>query len=545
MGMGIESVCPMARLLFSLLLFVATSQAGSPLPLSNRKCSSTLADFSDATRKVVESFLEISRIPRASGNEKKIRDFLIQSARRTNHNFEVDRAGNLIIEVPPTPEFANVSSAIALQSHLDMVLSVPGARLNKDLVKAFEKGVPNIVYEDDFVHTQGVSSLGADNGIGVATMLRYLYDKETPHPRLYLLFTTEEETTFKGATALRIPKEVKSLINLDMEALDQVTIGCQGACRWIAEYEGDVQHVPKNSHIVHFDVDGFLGGHSGLDIHKNRGNVARLAAEFLLHTSRRLPSLQLIQFYSGNDTIFNKIPNSAHMEFAVSATDFPTLKALVKRQVMAWQRDYSSETNKPKGTLKFADSKSANWAINREQLHKILRIFLLLRDGPILKGEGLPNDWNLTSNQAYFMLSSNKNLAKARYGVMARAYDSESLQVFVQSSIVQARAYSNKKLVRIVHEFPPWTPDPNSPLIPLVTETMKANGVEVSFVGAVAGGLETASLAHRYPEIPMVSIGPNIFDVHSPAERFSVSSVQKFLSILDNVLMVLGKALSD
>ncbi len=204
--------------------------SANALPLLRQQCASTLHDYSPPTRRVVDLFLELSRIPRGSGREKQIRDFLVSIARRTGHTFEIDRTGNLTIEVPATGPFENTPGSIALQSHMDMVLSVPGSVHNRDLTKTFEKGVPNIVFEGDFVHTQGVSSLGADNGIGVATMLSYLFDKAIPHPKLKLLFTVEEETTFRGATAIKIPTDVKALINLDMEVIDQVTTGCQGAC---------------------------------------------------------------------------------------------------------------------------------------------------------------------------------------------------------------------------------------------------------------------------------------------------------------------------
>jgi di/tripeptidase len=129
--------------------------------------------------------------------------------------------------------------------------------------------------------------------------------------------------------------------------------------------------------------------------------------------------------------------------------------------------------------------------------------------------------------------------------VMSRAYDSETLDFFVESSMNQARQFPYKKNVRVVNEIPPWAPDKNSPLIKLVSDAMKANGVTVTSIGAVAGGLETASLVNRYPEVPMISIGPDIFDVHSPAERFTLSSVQKFLAVLDTIVASIGKTISD
>lgn len=522
-------------------LFAHVAWAAKSKLFNQQNCVVALSHFSQDTRKVIDLFWEITRIPRGSGNEKGVRDFLSSLARETQHDFEIDKAGNLIVDVPATAPFSTSGGYIGLQSHMDMVLSTPGAVHTRDVAKVFANGVPNIVFEGDFIHTQGVSSLGADNGIGVATMLKYLFDRETPHPNLKLFFTVEEETTFKGATALRIPPEVKAIINLDMEDLKQVTIGCQGACRWTAQYESEVERVPSSAYVLTIDIKGFLGGHSGLDIHKNRGNVSRLVAEFLLNMSRRTPSLQVIKFLSGHETIFNKIPDAAHVEVAVNELEYPVLRAMFKRQIAAWKQTYGTETNEPIGTLKFKRDKSTGRAIAKAELTKMLQTFLILRDGPILGGPGLPNDWNLTSNQAYLIIESTNKLAQTRFGVMARAYDIESLQFFVQSSVRQARHLSNKKSVKVVHEFPPWTPEPNSPLIPIVVEALKENDVKDVSVGAVAGGLETASFASRYPEIPMISIGPDILDVHSPAERFSVSSVEKFLAVLDQVLAVIGK----
>jgi dipeptidase D len=317
-------------------------------------------------------------------------------------------------------------------------------------------------------------------------------------------------------------------------------IGCQGACRWTAAYENPVEKIPRRSLILDAEVTGFAGGHSGLNIHENRGNVARLIAEFLLTTGKRLPSLQLLRVDAGDDGVFNKIPSAARVQLAVSDADFPFFRALFKRQIAAWQKEFGRPGGVPQGNLKFNVVKSTKWAITREDLFKGLQIFLMVRDGPVLKGPGLPNDWNLTSNQAYLVIRSGPKGAATRFGVMSRAYDDDALKLFVQSSVAQARQFADKREIKIVHEFPAWTPDPDSPLIPLVTEAMKKNGVSLKYIGAVAGGLETAAFASRYPKIPMISIGPSISDVHSPAERFSISSVEKFVGILDDVLSSIG-----
>jgi dipeptidase D len=567
-------MCSKNSIVFMLLMSWSALSAPSPgntllKPADRNTCSAVLSKFNEQTQQVVDIFLDLSKIPRGSGNEKKIREYIIALARKTGHEFETDKAGNVIVTVPATGVFeANNNYSIALQSHIDMVQMIPGSTRASEASKAFENGVPNIEFDGSTVHTAGVSTLGADNGIGVAAALRYLYDKSIDHPRLRLLFTVEEETTFKGANAIKIPTDVKAIVNLDMEQLDQITIGCQGSCRWTAEYVSPTEKVPLVAIPLRGSVSGFLGGHSGIDIHRNRGNVARLVAEFLLNSLKRFPSLQIIEIHSGIKTVFNKIPDSAEFDIAVSEMDYPMFNALFKHQVAQWNRQFGQETTtfqsmvksqlaqwgwvrqqggeeaKPIGTLKTSPVHS-RYAIARQEIRNLLQLFLIIRDGPILAGEGLPNDWNLTSNQAYLNLEGNSKEAKLSFGVMSRAYESEPLQMFVQASVLQAKQYHNRKEVKVTHESPPWIPKPDSPLIPLVTEAMKEAGVTVSNVGVVAGGLETAAFAHRYPDIPVVSIGPDVFDVHSPKERFSVPSVEQFLKVLDRVLFHSGNAFRD
>lgn len=527
-----------------VLLFGLGAIAVQTKALRNDQCAPTLSKFSEATQQVVNLFLDLSRIPRGSGKEKQIRDYIISLARKTGHEFETDATGNLTIDVPGTGEFEGQNqNSIALQSHLDMVLFIPGASRMSDVAKAFHKGVPKIVFDGDNVHTGGVSTLGADNGIGVATALRFLLDKNISHPRLRLLFTVEEETTFRGARAMKIPKDVRAIINLDMEQIDQITIGCQGACRWTAEYETPVEKVPRNTRQLTANIAGFAGGHSGIDIHKNRGNVARLTLDFLLHATHRFPSLQIARINSGIEGIFNKIPDSASVDLAINENDYPMFKALFNRQIGLWQKQFGSEA-RPQGKLS-PSSHRFNFAASRQEFKNLAQLFLLVQDGPILAGEGLPNDWNLTSNQAFLNLSVNSKESNLSFGVMSRAYEREPLHMFVQASVLQARQDPHRKEIKVVHEFPPWTPQPNSPLIPLITQAMKESGVTVVNVGVVAGGLETAAFADRYPDLPIVSIGPNIFDVHSPAERFTLSSMEQFLAVLDKVVHSTGQLFSD
>ncbi len=464
-------------------------------------------------------FHAITQIPRPSKKEEKIREFILKEAQKFNLKTEVDEVGNVIVYVPASPGHENHETVI-IQNHMDMVTDATPDRhinFNEDPIITFRDG--------DWIKADR-TTLGADNGIGCAAALALMNDPSIAHPPLELLFTTDEETGLVGAWGVQASKlKGRKMINLDTEEWGSLYIGCAGGIDY--EFKKTVKMVPaKNQDSYKLIVGGFLGGHSGVDIHEQRGN----ATKFLMDWLKAMPegSYELSEWRGGK--AHNIIPRDA---FAlVTLKDEATASEAAKIVEARWKaympesdRNFYTKIEKVDATLEVVD----------EADRKLLLGFML----------AFPHGahaYDLASNKELVSLSNNLAVSLL---VRGQFYLQSSLRFFDRGECV---ALENQ-ITSLAHgfgvefekhgEYPSWKPVRENKLLDLVAGKFETLFNKKAKVTAIHAGLECGILRDKIGPSDAVSFGPTIMGAHSPQERLHVPSVETFWTLLKEVLKAL------
>lgn len=502
---------------------------------------------------VLSHFEKLSQIYRRSGDEEAVAQFIIDLAKSHGEKAVKDAVGNVIIELPATGEFVNQALApIGLQSHIDMVLAVRDAKPGVDIRPNFARGVPGLETTDGWLHAKDhATTLGADNGIGVAMMLRYLTDKTIAHPPLTLFFTVEEETTGRGAAGLEIPPTVKQLINLDGEDFGYIWNGGLGASTIHAEFPTlPVVSVPKGYHALNVSLSGLKGGHSGLEIHLGRANGALLSAQFIYRLMLKIPETHLLKVVAGEKGVYNKIPSFFEVAFAIPASrhsDFDAFLADYRRSLadrfedtdgLSYRLDQGMIEEVEENTLTGIDPSSVEFA-------RLVTYLERLPNGVLTKStaKGFTNGMDLSSNFSFFYVE--KDAAgtglRAEFGLMPRAFVNASIDRFVQSQSAYIQLLPLTKVLTVPKTSSAWTPNDQSPLIQLFNQVAVAEGFAPFAVQSAAGGLEPSYFVEKRPDLDAISFGPNITGAHTPDEKLEISSLEKTIRLLDAFLVALGR----
>jgi len=467
-------------------------------------------------------FLDISEIPRESGHEDAIRDYIASQARKTGLESRKDAAGNLLVIVPGSTGSLN-RKPLALQSHMDMVCEKePG--YDHD----FKKDPLKLVREDRWIKAFK-TTLGADNGIGLAAMLTIMSSREIKHPPLELLFTVDEETGLTGASSLEKGfVRARTLINLDSEEEGSIYIGCAGGCNTeislkLTKTKPPVGHVP-----VTVRLDGLKGGHSGIDIHEGRGNAIKLLARFLFNI------METIDLFLGDikgGTKHNAIPRQASITIYIKPQELARLKEAIKQFNQVLLEELKDRDEHAQITIEDAKA-SGQEVFSREDTKTTCLMLYALPHGVIRMSKDLENATETSTNCAICTVDRARGVLKvltSQRSILPTAIKDISDQV--RSIGLMAGADARRD-----NEYPAWRPNMESEILNITKKVYNELFSRDPEVKVIHAGLECAVLAERYPGMDMVSFGPTIENAHSPSERVDIDSVARFYRYLVSIL---------
>lgn len=468
-------------------------------------------------------FYEITQIPRPSKKEEKIRAYLLQYAEKKNLETKIDEAGNVLITKQATAGFENKKTVI-LQSHMDMV-----CEKNSGVEFNFDTDAIQTEVKGEWLHAQG-TTLGADNGIGVALMLAVLDDDNLQHPKLECLFTVDEETGLTGAFELKedfLSGDI--LINLDSEDDGEIFVGCAGGIDTTAIFKYDTVEPTAGTFAFKVKVSGLFGGHSGDDINKGFANANKVLNRILWNINKEVP-LQLVEISGGN--LHNAIPREASAIAVVSSSKkeevrviFNAMAADIEREVMGVETKMRLELQSedlPKELMTFEDSE------------RLLNAIYACPNGVQAMSKDIPG-----------LVETSTNLASVKM------LDYEVIKIVTsQRSSTESSKYDIANQVESVFKlagckvthgdgYPGWKPNMNSEILKVTEQSYKKLFNVDPEVKAIHAGLECGLFLEKYPHLDMVSIGPTMRGVHSPDERVHIPAVKKSWEWLVDILQTM------
>lgn len=467
-------------------------------------------------------FADLNAVPRPSKKEERVIQFVKDFGTRLGLETFEDEIRNVIIRKQATPGM-ETRKAIVLQSHLDMV-----HQKNSDTVFDFDSEGIRMYVDGDWVRAKG-TTLGADNGIGVATIMAILESKDIAHPAIDALFTIDEETGMTGALGLRgglLKGEI--LLNLDTEMDHEIDIGCAGGIDVTATGTYTEENCPQGFTGFTISVRGLNGGHSGMDIHKGLGNANKIMNR-LLFKAAAVCGLRLAAINGGS--LRNAIPRESTALIALPAAE----EKFLERQFQESSVEIKMELNtmEPGLILELKKSDAPLKVMSVEKQEQLLRAIY-----------AAPNGVYHMSADIKDLVETSNNLAKVTVGkgeiMLACLTRSsvESAKMDLADALRSAFELANYKVL-YSGSYPGWTPNVHSPILKVMEDIYERLHGEKPEVVACHAGLECGILGKNYPGMDMISFGPTILGAHSPDERVSVSSVQKFwnyvLEILKNI----------
>ncbi len=468
-------------------------------------------------------FADLNAVPRPSKKEERVIAFMMEFGQKLGLPTVKDHVGNVIIKKPATPGMEN-RKTIVMQSHLDMV-----HQKNNDTNFDFDTQGIEMYVDGDWVRAKG-TTLGADNGLGVATIMAILESTDIPHPAIEALFTIDEETGMTGAMGLQggmLDGEI--LLNLDTEEDDEIDIGCAGGVDVTATRTYNEEETPEGSVGYTITVKGLKGGHSGMDIHKGLGNANKIMNRLLFDGFENF-GLQIAEISGGS--LRNAIPRESVAKVIIAAIYDEAFVFDMQEIINEIKAEF--KTMEPNLTIEIVKSDSTPAKVMDLGVQEgLLRAIYAAHNGV----------YRMSADMADLVETSN-NIAR----VIVK--DGEiSIQNLTRSS-VESSKFDLANALRSAYElfgcevefsgsYPGWTPNVKSEILDVLTSIYeKQNGSKPNVVACHAG-LECGILGTNYPNMDMISFGPTIHGAHSPDERASISSAQKYwkfvLEILQNI----------
>lgn len=470
--------------------------------------------------RVFELFKEISQIPRCSGNEKMISNYLLKFAQNNGLEAMQDEAFNIIIKKAATKGYEKAPTTI-LQGHMDMV-----CEKNKDVKHDFNKDPIELLVEDDFVRANG-TTLGADNGIGVAFCLAILESDNIPHPPLEVVITTEEETGMKGATKLdKRNLNGKILINLDAEEEGVFIVSCAGGITTKVRLNLAFEEIKSNGCFYKIEVNGLKGGHSGVEINKGRANANKIMGR-ILDDLENLIDYRISSINGG--TKINAIPRDAETIIYIENSKNIDMQSFTSK----WKNILKNELKASDPNVNVDIKKvtfDANKVLNKKTTENMVSYLLLVPD----------------SVQTMSMEIENLVESSANLGIVRTASDHILFESSIRSSVKTLKHKIVNTIGRLANlidakmttegDYPEWQYDPDSKIRKIFEKVYLESYEKKPKITAIHAGLECGIFKEKLGDIDMISFGPNIYDVHTPNERLSVSSTQRTWEFLLKVL---------
>ena len=483
-------------------------------------------EITELSPKIVwKYFHEITQVPRPSKKEGKIIAYLEKFAKEHNIAYKKDHVGNIVMTKPATPGYEDRVKVI-LQSHVDMV-----CEKNADTKHDFDNDPIRTIVDGEWLHADG-TTLGADNGIGCAAQLAILASNDIPHGPLEALFTIDEETGMTGAMELKPGfLEGKILINLDSEDEGELFIGCAGGMGIIAEFKYNAVDAPKDLVWLRASVAGLKGGHSGGEIHCGLGNANKILTRFL-YALDKSTTWSLAEISGGN--LHNAIPREAHAVFGVKAADKAKVEALIK-QLDADVRNEQKAVD-PNVRVSLGEATAPSKVIDEKTKHALVRALYACPHGVL----GM-------SHEIADLVETSNNLAsiKQRDGVILVETSQRSSTTSLRNSaseMVSSVFELAGANVSVRDPYPGWKPNPDSAILKASADAYRKLFGKEPAVKAIHAGLECGLILDVYPDLDMVSFGPTLRDVHSPAERIEIKTVDLWWKHLLEVLKEIPSA---
>ena len=470
-------------------------------------------------------FATLCAIPRSSLHEAALREHLIEWAQARGITTSVDGAGNLILRKPASPG-CEAMPGVILQGHLDMV-----CQANAGTQHDFERDPIRIVVRDGWVIAED-TTLGADNGIGVALTLAALEEPGLLHPPLEVLLTVNEESGMDGARGLAPGTlQGKVLINLDTEEWGHFYLGCAGGVDVEVRHDCAQENVLSDYVMLRFEVSGLRGGHSGIDIHLGRGNAIKLLAEALRDLSAHT-DVRLIEMKGG--TARNAIPREAYAVCALPVAAAAGIDEWVQHRHEAWQERFAQVD----ANVSFAcqhDDTPPETAIPNLERERLLAFLDIAVNGVSSMSDIFPGVSDTSSNLGVLVLEQGafKATFKVRSLHDARA-DALADKLVCYAASYNLRAWKDGA-------YPCWEPNSASPLLALYQQVYSAQFGQPAGLQVIHAGLECGLLAASHPHLDMISFGPDICGAHAPGERVEIESVGRCWILLKAVLQALAK----
>jgi dipeptidase D len=474
------------------------------------------------TRQILDRFEQINSIPRCSGKEDKLLQWLVHWAEENQFLYKKDSAGNMVVKLAATQGY-EVRPGIVLQGHLDMV-----CEKTPDAIHDFSKDPIRMIYDGDWLRADN-TTLGADNGIAIAIGMVVAEDESLEHPAIELLFTVDEESGLNGAKKIEPGFiEGRILLNLDSETEGVFTVGCAGGRHTLIRAELEFESLPDNYQICEISVHGLCGGHSGIDIIRRRANANKILAR-VLHCLQTNHDIKLITIAGG--TAHNAIPRDAAAVIACDPAHCNALRQDIVEFEQIIRVEYEA-TEKHLAISFLADKKGQRpqWMLTTPEAERLVNLLLALPHG-IQHMSSLFEGIVETSNNLATMGIQDKTL----HILTSQRSSSLSRMDEISNAIKSIASLCNAQTL-CTSEYPPWHPDLNASLLQRCIDIHKNLFTQDAVVTAIHAGLECAIIGSKFPGMDMISFGPTIENPHSPDERLYIPSIDRTWQLLINVL---------
>ena len=473
-----------------------------------------------SAQKVLEFFKAMNQIPRGSGNEKAVSDWLVEFAKARNLEVEQDEANNVLIRKAATPGFENRPSII-LQGHMDMVCEKSDASTHDFLTDPIEH-----IEEGEWLHSNE-TTLGADNGIAVAMSLAVLDSDSIEHGPLECLFTTSEETGMDGALAVKEGQtHGQYLLNIDTEVEGEFVVSCAGGCR----VDVEIPRLRDNrdsqfTHALKLTLNGFLGGHSGIEIHKERANGNQILGRLLYELAAQY-NYQLASFTGG--TKHNAIPRVGSATILVKESDVKPITTWIQAKMKAYRGEFTPQDENI--NILVSDAELPDTVYGGDTAESLLTFLYLAPNGVFAMNHSLEG-----------LVETSNNIA-----IVEETEHTIHLLISIRSLSESSMDFLTKKIhllastlglpSKIAGSYPAWEYEPGSPLEEQAITIYEKVTSQKPKVTAIHAGLECGLLKAVMPNTQMISFGPTITHAHTPQERLHLPSVEHIFDYLKVLL---------
>ena len=478
-------------------------------------------------KSVWKNFYALTQIPRPSGHTEKVAAFLVDFAKKNGAEAHIDEAGNVIMTKSATPGYEDLETAV-LQAHMDMV-----PQKTKDSTHNFETDPLDVYIDGEWVTARN-TTLGADDGMGVAAAMAVIEDDSVAHGPIEVLITKDEETGMFGAFGLKAGElKGKYLLNLDSEEEGEITIGCAGGMDVVCNMEYQELNVNAENMVAYnIAIKGLLGGHSGLEINKGRANANKLMAR-ILFAAVNTNIAWLCSWHGGN--MRNAIPRECEATVLVPQTSESEFLNLIEKSKDIFTAEFGDiETEGINLTATKLDETPAK-AMPQDIQENIINAVMAAHDGVLRYTPSMPDLVETSSNLAIINIAD----GKAEIDILARS-SQDSMKLFLCNGLLSCFSMAGMQ-VKFEGGYSGWQPNPKSALVASMSDTYEKMYGKKPVVSACHAGLECGIIGVNYPDMDMASFGPTLVSPHTPSEACFIPSVEKFYNFVIEILKNIPK----